>query len=97
MTAKHQRIIEVLPANFIEVSPQLDHNKMKQVHRLFKIQKESGYKKGWLIYRLQELEKELQLGLIEWQEVGRLLGYNPNWALIQWREYQLRENSEHKH
>lgn len=97
MTAKHQRIIEVLPANFIEVSPQPDPNKMRQVHRLFKIQKECGYKKGWLIYRLQELEKELQLGLIEWQEVGRLLGYNPNWALMQWREYQLKENSQHKH
>jgi hypothetical protein len=37
------------------------------------------------------MENELQLGLTEWQEVGKLLDYNPKWALMRWREFALRQ------
>ncbi|AFZ22025.1 DEAD/DEAH box helicase [Allocoleopsis franciscana] len=90
---KRQNLIEVLPANFTQVSPLPDSKKMKQVYRLLKIQQECGYKKGWLLYRLQEMENELQLGLTEWQEVGKLLDYNPKWALMRWKEFALRQGN----
>lgn len=44
-------------------------------------QQRRGYKPGWLIYQLKELQPPLEI----WQMCGAHLGYKPGWSWHQWR------------
>jgi DnaJ domain len=53
-------------------------------NKLLLVVERRGYKRGWIMYRLIELQPPLAV----WQLHGQMMGYKPSFALYHWNRQQ---------
>jgi superfamily II DNA or RNA helicase len=72
-----ENAVELLQINGLE----RDRHWRDQLDQLINIQRQRGYKPGWIQYQLQDMQAPYEL----WRCYGEYMGYKPGWA---WYQYQ---------
>ena len=71
---------EIIPG--ATVTPELDGFWKMALDELLKEREAMGYQKGWVGYRLKDINAPLEV----WRAAASELGYKPGWAWYKWRE-----------
>ena len=85
----HPKVVEILPADFVEVERQLNQQVMDAVETLFDIYKERGYQKGWIGHQVLKIP---EIGYFELLEVAKRLEYKPGWA--HYKHIEIKKSKE---
>lgn len=88
---KNDEVVEIFPEFFALPEKQTHLDKIDtssewggKLSVLFTTQKARGYKPGWIVFRL----KDMNPPLLVWQLAATHLGYKPGWSWHKWKETQ---------
>lgn len=74
--------ITEIATSFTEVDTSFDSQWVSALKELIEMQKEKGYKRGWIGFKLKELRPPLEV----WKLAAEYLGYQPGWAWHQFND-----------
>lgn len=81
--------LDKISSHFRQPRRTISENFRQLVDSLVKTQRQSGYEKGWVRYRIDDTWQNFKcLSLEDWQYLAKKLGYEAGWAQYRFEEAQ---------